>query len=83
MGDIQNILNKAGVKNPTKFGVTVTKQDKYTLSSLWSANKRTFLKLHPAPESTRPPGLFCALPKDPGKKTGTLAIDERRRAAVK
>ena len=31
MGDIQNILNKAGVKNPTKFGVTVTKQDKYTL----------------------------------------------------
>ena len=31
MGNIQNILNKAGVKNPTKFGVTVTKQKDYTL----------------------------------------------------
>ena len=31
MGNIQNILNNAGVKNPAKFGVTVTKQDKYTL----------------------------------------------------
>ena len=31
MGNIQNILNKAGVKNPAKFGVTVTKQDEYTL----------------------------------------------------
>ena len=31
MGNIQNVLNKAGVKNPAKFGVTVTKQDKYTM----------------------------------------------------
>ena len=31
MGNIQNILKDAGVTNPTKFGVTVTKQDKYTL----------------------------------------------------
>lgn len=31
MGNIQNILNNAGVKNPTKFGVTVTKQKDYTL----------------------------------------------------
>ena len=31
MGNIQNILNNAGVKNPAKFGVTVTKQDEYTL----------------------------------------------------
>ena len=31
MGNIQNILNNAGVKNPTKFGVTVTKQKGYTL----------------------------------------------------
>lgn len=31
MGNIQAILNKAGVKNPAKFGVTVTKQKDYTL----------------------------------------------------
>ena len=31
MGNIQNILKDAGVENPAKFGVTVTKQDKYTL----------------------------------------------------
>ena len=31
MGNIQTILNKAGVKNPAKFGVTVTKQKDYTL----------------------------------------------------
>ena len=31
MGNIQTSLNNAGVKNPAKFGVTVTKQDKYTL----------------------------------------------------
>ena len=31
MSRIQTILNTAGVKNPAKFGVTVTKQDKYTL----------------------------------------------------
>lgn len=29
--DIQYKLNEAGVKNPTKFGVTVTKQKEYTL----------------------------------------------------
>lgn len=29
--DIQDKLNEAGVKNPTKFGVTVTKQKEYTL----------------------------------------------------
>ena len=31
MSRIQTILNKAGVKNPAKFGVTVTKQKDYTL----------------------------------------------------
>lgn len=31
MGNIQTILTKAGVNNPTKFGVTVTKQKDYTL----------------------------------------------------
>ena len=31
MGNIQTILTKAGVNNPTKFGVTVTKQKEYTL----------------------------------------------------
>ena len=31
MSNIQTSLNNAGVKNPAKFGVTVTKQDKYTL----------------------------------------------------
>lgn len=31
MSNIQTILEQFGVKNPTKFGVTVTKQDKYTL----------------------------------------------------
>ena len=31
MPNIQASLNNAGVKNPAKFGVTVTKQDKYTL----------------------------------------------------
>ena len=31
MSNIQTVLNNAGVKNPAKFGVTVTKQDKYTL----------------------------------------------------
>ena len=31
MNNIQTSLNNAGVKNPAKFGVTVTKQDKYTL----------------------------------------------------
>lgn len=29
--DIQSNLEQAGVKNPTKFGVTVTKQKEYTL----------------------------------------------------
>lgn len=31
MDDIQYKLNEDGVKNPTKFGVTVTKQKEYTL----------------------------------------------------
>ena len=31
MGYIRTILTKAGVNNPTKFGVTVTKQKDYTL----------------------------------------------------
>ena len=31
MGNIQNILKNASVKNPAKFGVTVTKQKDYTL----------------------------------------------------
>ena len=31
MSNIQTGLKNAGVKNPAKFGVTVTKQDKYTL----------------------------------------------------
>lgn len=31
MGNIQTILTEAGVNNPTKFGVTVTKQKDYTL----------------------------------------------------
>ena len=31
MNNIQNILEQAGVKKPTKFGVTVTKQKDYTL----------------------------------------------------
>ena len=31
MGHLQTILTKAGVNNPTKFGVTVTKQKDYTL----------------------------------------------------
>ena len=31
MGNIRTILTKAGVNNPTKFGVTVTKQKDYTL----------------------------------------------------
>ena len=31
MGNIQTILTKADVNNPTKFGVTVTKQKEYTL----------------------------------------------------
>ena len=30
-GKFQTILKNAGVKNPAKFGVTVTKQDQYTL----------------------------------------------------
>lgn len=31
MANIETIMKNFGVKNPTKFGVTVTKQDKYTL----------------------------------------------------
>ena len=31
MSNIQNILKQFGVNNPTKFGVTVTKQENYTL----------------------------------------------------
>ena len=30
-GKFQTVLKNAGVKNPAKFGVTVTKQDQYTL----------------------------------------------------
>ena len=30
-GKFQTILKNAGVENPAKFGVTVTKQDQYTL----------------------------------------------------
>ena len=30
-GKFQKLLKDAGVENPAKFGVTVTKQDQYTL----------------------------------------------------